>query len=225
MTGGQGRAAEGRGHGHPLWAGPGCSSSAWGLESTLWPHLGKAAKLTPASPTSWQSTCKSPWQKADRGRDPAPHAQGTAELLLGYRTLSCLGDEELQRVDDAPAQRESKSSGWTHKGRRLEGWEALSHYCRGFMEEDTEQLGKQCKEELGMSILDGGSGLQAGPEVEKGMVLTSRDWFCPIGLEGKEWAGQQVGGVYPNRREEAGSELHPVLTGESPAMEWGGRGR
>lgn len=124
-----------------------------------------------------------------------------------------------------PKGRASPQDGHTRE-EDLEGWETLSHYCRGFMEEEgTEQLGKQCKEELGMSILDGGSGLQAGPEVEKGMVLTSRDWFCPIGLEGKEWAGQQVGGVYPNRREEAGSELHPVLTGESPAMEWGGRGR
>lgn len=108
----------------------------------------------------------------------------------------------------------------------LEGWEILSYYCRGFMEEEgIEQLGKQCKEELGMSILDGGSGFQVGFEVEKGMVLISRDWFCLIGLEGKEWVGQQVGGVYFNRREEVGSELYFVFIGELLVMEWGGRGR
>ena len=52
------------------------------------------------------------------------------------------------------------------------------------------------KKELRISVLDRLSGLQAGPEVKSRMVLTNRDWFFPVGLEGKDWAGQEVEGVY-----------------------------
>lgn len=52
------------------------------------------------------------------------------------------------------------------------------------------------KKELRINVLDRLSGLQAGPEVKSGMVLTNRIWIFPTGLEGKDWAGKEVGGVY-----------------------------
>lgn len=46
------------------------------------------------------------------------------------------------------------------------------------------------------------------------VALTDSNWSYPMGLEGEDWAGQG-----------AGSELHPVLTGEPPVTEQGRRDR
>lgn len=67
-------------------------------------------------------------------------------------------------------------------------------------------------------------GLQAVSEVKKRGVMTNQEVFHPVGLEGKEWAEWGWEECVLGRREEAGSELHPVLIGESRAMKWGGRG-
>lgn len=53
--------------------------------------------------------------------------------------------------------------------------------------------------------------------------MTNQEVFHPVGLEGKEWAGWGWEECVLGRREEAGSELHPVLIGESRATKWGGR--
>lgn len=66
-------------------------------------------------------------------------------------------------------------------------------------------------------------GLPAVPEVKKRAMMTNREVFRPIGLEGKEWAGWGWEECVLGRREEAGTELHPVLIGDSRAMKWGGR--
>lgn len=73
-----------------------------------------------------------------------------------------------------------------------------------------------------MSVLDGLSGLQVGQEVEKEMIL-------PNGAGSKEVGRTQSRGRHiSGRREEAGTDLHPVLTGESQPQnreEGGRRGR
>ena len=62
--------------------------------------------------------------------------------------------------------------------------------------------------------------------MEKRTMLTNREVFCPTGLEGKEWAGWgEWEGHVPGRREEAGGELHPVLTGIHQPRNREGRGR